>query len=201
MKVLKIAALLVLLVLLGTYGYSDADCRAGDRYEAMGDGTVLDCRTGLIWLQNATCTATSNSIANPDGRLSWYDAMKWVAGLHDGLCELGDGSADGDWRLPTKTEWMAMVEYARYTHSPAYSNPALTNDAGTAKWSSGAGSSFTSVQSTLYWSSTTLALNTTEAWSVNVNFGSWSPPAKTIIHYVWPVRGGQSRSFGTLRIE
>jgi hypothetical protein len=203
MQVGKIAVLLGVLGFLGTCGYVAADCRVGDRYEVSGtSGTVTDCRTGLIWLKNAKCTDTSNSIANPGGFLNWYNAQKWVAGLQDGLCGLTDGSIAGDWRLPTKTEWMAMVAYARYTHSPAYENPALTNDAGTAKWSSGGGSSFTALMpSSCYWSSTTYADNTALAWQVRMGLGDMDYYWKSTDCCVWPVRGGQSGSFGTLRIE
>ena len=75
MKVETIVLLLVVLVLFGTCAYA-ADCNNGGRYEDMGDGTVTDCRTGMIWLKNAQCTDTSNGIANPKGTLTWYDAMK-----------------------------------------------------------------------------------------------------------------------------
>jgi hypothetical protein len=199
MTVGKIAVLMaVFLVLFGTCGYSDADCITGAKYQAIGDGTVQDCQTGLIWLQNAKCTDTSNSIANPDGYLTWYDAMEWVAGLHDGLCGLSDGSSAGDWRLPTKTEWMAMVAYAYKTKG--YSNPVLTNDEGTGQWGTGT-SSFTNVQSNLYWSATTNAFNTDFAWDVFMLNGYMSCDYKAASLSVWPVRGGRSGSFGTLRIE
>jgi hypothetical protein len=205
MKVGKIAILLLVLVLFGTCDYVAAGCREGDRYEVNGtSGTVTDCRTGLIWLQNAKCTDTSSG--NPNGYLTWSNAMKWVAGLYgDGsgstICGLSDGSSAGDWRLPTKTEWMAMVVYARYTHVPAFTDPALTNDAGTDKWGASGTSSFTNVVSSHYWSSTTDAGNTTNAWNVNVDYGTMGIDVKANIGYVWPVRGGQSGSFGSLRIE
>jgi hypothetical protein len=200
----KIAVLLVVLVLFGTCGYAAADCvTGGAQYQAIGDGTVQDCQTGLIWLQNANCKATSNSIDNnPNQFLSWYAAQKWVAGLQDGLCGLSDGSSAGDWRLPTKTEWMAMIAYAYNTKK--YTNPTLTNDAGTLKWSSGAGSSFINVLSDYYWSSTTYENNPAVidyAWYVNLYLGYMSADTKAGNRYVWPVRGGQSGSFGNLRIE
>jgi hypothetical protein len=204
MKIFNIALLLAVLVLFGTWGYAAADCRAGDRYEADGpSGTVTDCRIGLVWLQNANCSYSTpiNGVTNSGAGLTWKDAMKWVAGLQTGICGLSDGSFAGDWRLPTKTELMAMVAYARYTHSPAYTNPSLTNDAGTAKWSAGAGSSFANVQSGYYWSSTTYAVNTASAWSVDMWDGLMSSNVKSNDYYVWPVRGGQAASFGSLRIE
>jgi hypothetical protein len=205
MKVIKITVLLAVLLLFGTCEYSAAACITGGKYAAIGDGTVQDCQTGLIWLQNANCTDTSNNIT-PDihGQLSWSDAMKWVAGLYgDGsgstVCSLSDGSSAGDWRLPTKTEWMTMIAYAYKTKH--YSSPALTNDAGTAPWSSGP-SSFTSVQ-TFYWTSTTYLGNTVSpaAWFVNMYTVGMAWRDKTDPGFVWPVRVGQSGSFSTLRIE
>jgi hypothetical protein len=98
---------------------------------------------------------------------------------------------------------MVMVEYAKRTPSPAYTNPALTNGAGTGKWT--AGDIFTNVQSCLntclYWSSTTYASGTFMAWSLYMWNGYFSLNDKVNDFYVWPVRGGQSGSFGTLRIE
>jgi hypothetical protein len=196
-------ALLGVLVLFGTCGYAAADCITGARYQAIGDGTVQDCQTGLIWLQNAGCTDTSNNIPNPIGDLTWPDAKKWVAGLGDGLCGLTDGSSAGDWRLPTKTEWMAMIAYASKTKGYT-SFPRLTNDAGNAQWSSGAGSSFTNVHP-FYWSSTFEDDPFSKRWFVNLcdDGGAWGEcgTSNPYIFAVWPVRGGQSGSFDTLRIE
>jgi len=45
------------------------------------------------------------------------------------------------------------------------------------------------VQSNNYWSSTTNAKNTDNAWNVNMNNGSVYNYNKTNNKYVWPVRG------------
>jgi hypothetical protein len=198
MKVGKIVVLLAVLVLFGTCAYAK-DCNIGGRYEDNNDGTVTDCKTGLVWLKNAKCTDTSNTIPNPNGYLTWYNAQKWVAGLGNGMCDLNDGSAAGDWRLPTKTEWMAMVAYAKRTPLPAYSNPALTDDIGTSKWTEG--NVFNNVLTNDYWSSTTSAINTVNAWVVYMLNGLMYNINKSNDYYVWPVRGGQSGTFGSLRIE
>jgi len=47
------------------------------------------------------------------------------------------------------------------------------------------------VQSNNYWSSTTYAPNTTNAWNVNLNDGNVNNDNKTNTNYVWPVRGGE----------
>jgi len=46
------------------------------------------------------------------------------------------------------------------------------------------------VQSNNYWSSTTNANNTDNAWNVNLNDGNVNNNDKTNTNYVWPVRGG-----------
>ena len=198
MKVINITVLLAVLILFGTCAYA-ADCNSGARYEDNnGNGTVTDCRTGLVWLKNAKCTATSNGIANTNGYNTWYNALKWVAGLQNGICSLADGSAAGDWRLPTKTEWMAMIAYAK---KQTYTDPVLTNDAGTAKWASGAGSSFTNVISNGYWSSTAYESMTDFVWFAYIWDGEMRNTPKVNSGYIWPVRGGLAGSFGSVRIE
>jgi len=48
----------------------------------------------------------------------------------------------------------------------------------------------TSVQSANYWSSTTNANNTSNAWNVNFNDGNVNTNDKSNNNYVWCVRGG-----------
>lgn len=50
---------------------------------------------------------------------------------------------------------------------------------------------FCGVQSNNYWSSTTNANNTDNAWLVNLNNGNVNNDNKTNTNYVWPVRGGE----------
>ena len=50
---------------------------------------------------------------------------------------------------------------------------------------------FTGVQSYFYWSSTTRASLTDDAWRVRLSDGIVSPSDKPGMYYVWPVRGGQ----------
>ena len=80
------------------------------------------------------------------------------------------------------------------------SEPTLTNGDGTAKWV--AGNAFNNVQpSGDYWSSTTNANDTSHAWDVYLGSGSVINLNKSSNFYVWPVRGGQSGSFGSLFIQ
>jgi len=79
---------------------ADGPCAwRGDRFAECGNGTVTDAATGLIWLQQADCLM----------RVPVTEAAARVAALADGQCGLFDGSAPGDWRLPTRAEWLATV--------------------------------------------------------------------------------------------
>lgn len=162
------------------------DCMG--RYEDNNDGTVTDCRTGIIWLKNTNCTETLGGINKGSGTLSWPDAGTWTANLTTGFCGLSDGSGIGDWRLPTKTEWMSMVTSAK---KQGFNKPALTNGAGTAQWAEG--DLFNNVQKTgYYWSSTTDAHHANYVWIVDMWSGNMVSHDTTYYYfYVWPVRGGQ----------
>jgi hypothetical protein len=142
------------------------------RFTDNGNGTVTDNLTGLIWLKDANCYDTR----------SWANALSDANTLANGTCSLSDGSSAGDWRLPNVRELQSLVHYG--VHSPA-----VPNTAGTGKWTSGA--PFTGVQSWYYWSSTTYAADTTDAWLVYLGHGGVNPDDKTATFYVWPVRGGQ----------
>jgi hypothetical protein len=125
----------------------------------LGNSTVRDNITGLIWLKNA----------NPAGRLNWNDAIDYAGNLVFG--------GYSDWRLPTKGEWEAFV-------NTSYYDPALSNAAGNGKWSQG--DAFYNVQSDFYWSSTASYNN---AWFVFMLYGDMNDSSKTSSYYVWPVRG------------
>jgi hypothetical protein len=143
------------------------------RFTDNSDGTVTDNLTGLIWLKDANCFGTS----------SWSNALSDCNTLADGACGLSDGSSAGDWRLPNVRELFSLLDFA-------FAGPALSNDAGTARWGTGT-SSFTNVQFSDYWSSNTYVNTTSSAWTVYMHNGHAYYYAKTNSYYVWPVRGGQ----------
>lgn len=145
------------------------------------DGTVTDNLTGLIWLKNANC---ANATRN------WATALTDVASLNSAGTmnsnNCGDtsnsGSQQTDWRLPNVRELQSIAHYG-------FSNPAVPNTVGTGKWT--AGNPFTGVQSSYYWTSTTFAASTSNAWYVLLSSGGVSSSGKADAWYVWPVRGGQ----------
>jgi formylglycine-generating enzyme required for sulfatase activity len=101
----------------------------------------------------------------------------------------------GAWRLPTKAEWETMVAAAK---KQEYTDPALTNAAGTAQWTDG--NAFISVQLVFYWSSTTYdgPWNTLidemdkrgAAWGVTMMVGYMDYGYKAERDNVWPVKVG-----------
>jgi len=152
------------------------------RFTDNSNGTVTDNLSGLIWLKNANCTDTVGGVAKSSGTLTWANALTWSNSLANGNCALSDGSTAGQWRLPNYKELVSLVNLA-------YTNPALSNAAGTAKWTEG--DVFSGVQSSSYWSSTSHAGNANNAWRLALLDGYVNGGAKSIVYFVWPVRGGQ----------
>jgi hypothetical protein len=137
------------------------------RFTDNGNGTVTDSLTGLVWLQNANCFGT----------VAWTDALTDANGLANGMCGLVDGSTAGQWRLPDVRELDSLVNADQSNLSTwltlqGFSNVTLAN----------------------YWSSTTSAGTTGDAWSLGASNGDWNYYDKSnsspTSNYVWPVRSG-----------
>jgi len=170
---------------------SDGDLQKGvawptPRFSDNSNGTVTDNLTGLIWLANANCTETVGGVIknSEEGRLSWSNAITWSNNLAGGDCGLTDSSEAGNWRLPNLFELESL-------RALQYFAPAFSNDAGTGKWAEDATSTFSNVQRR-YWSSTTAASNTNEAFYVDFYYPLVGVNSKddTSVNnrYVWPVR-------------
>jgi hypothetical protein len=141
------------------------------RFTDHGNGTVTDNLTNLVWLKNA----------NAFGGKTWTQALADCAALASGQADLTDGSTAGQWRLPSVRELKSLV-------CANYASPALANTAGTGQWT--AGNPFSSVQSGFYWSGTSFANTTGNAWIVVINVGNVFAVDKSNSNYVWPVRAG-----------
>ena len=144
------------------YGYTD-----------LGDGTVLDNKTNLIWFKDASAFE----------KMNWYNAMDMVAHLRSGEYGLSDGSEIGDWRLPTKEEWEEFFDYG-------YRKPPFSNAAGDGPWEEG--DAFDNVQLLYHWSSTTTSADVNDAWmAILGSSGRTFTYFKTFKNgIVWPVRSG-----------
>ncbi|MGZ8219078.1 Lcl C-terminal domain-containing protein [Methylomagnum sp.] len=146
------------------------------RYCDNGDGTVRDARTGLHWLKDAACADLGET---GDGKGTFAEANAAAASLRSGQCGLSDGSKPGDWRLPNRDEWLAML-------NPALKNPAIANAAGTGKWQPG--DAFINVQSGGYWSATTDSEASDFAWGAGLFAGVVASARKGTEGFIWPVR-------------
>mgnify|MGYP001616241930 CR=1 FL=1 len=135
-------------------------------YTDNGNGTVTDNNTELMWQKEDDGTA-----------YNWYQA----SGIYDatynpssqdvcGSLNLGGYS---DWRLPTKKELITIVDYAIHYPGPTINTTYFPN-----------------TESSVYWSSTTVAGNPGYAWGVNFSLG-YLPNSKHNGSYVRCVRGGQ----------
>jgi len=140
-------------------------------YTDLGDGTVTDAGTGLMWMQE---TADINA----DGNIDDNDKVIWINALS--YCEnltLGNHS---DWRLPDIQELRSLVDYNRYdpVTDPFFSSVPFR-----------------------YWSATTVASNTEEAWGILFKDGSdvWSN--KSVPCYVRCVRSGLYGEFRDVPLD
>ncbi|MBI5741792.1 MAG: DUF1566 domain-containing protein, partial [Nitrospirae bacterium] len=126
------------------------------------NGTVTDNLTGLVWLRNADCFGTQ----------AWSTALGSANALANGACGLTDGSTAGQWRLPNREELYSLIDFS--TWGPSF--PAVHP--------------FINLQACGYWTSTTEADWTANAWGISfldsdVNMGN-----KEDLKDVWPVRDG-----------
>lgn len=104
---------------------------AGIRFETRSDGTVIDHSTGLMW---------SAEDVGAD-RLTWQEADQTARAVTLG--------GHDDWRLPTRTELLSLVDDTRF-------NPAIDTEA------------FPTCKSDWYWTASPWAPSPASyAWIVN----------------------------------
>ncbi|MBV6343042.1 DUF1566 domain-containing protein [Candidatus Magnetobacterium casense] len=121
--------------------------------------TITDNLTGLMWTKNANL---------PGGARDWQGALDYVASMNSGAGTYGYT----DWRLPNINELESLVN-ATQAYQGAWLNA----------------QGFTNVQSPDYWSSTSYATATSDAWFVRMVEGIVNASVKSSYDYVWPVRG------------
>jgi hypothetical protein len=143
------------------------------RFVDNNNGTVTDNLTGLVWLKQVNCYGTMN----------WPSALSAANSLSTGTCGLADGSQAGDWRVPNVSELESLVSIAAL-------NPALPDNPFPAI---AGGSSLSSA----FWSSTTFAGLTVNAWFVSLDTGYLKNASKKNLLNLLAVRDGRS---GTVRL-
>ena len=133
------------------------------------------CLTGLVMSGEAQA---QRFVDNGDGTvtdtvtgLMWtknadpFGELNW----HDAMsrCSSFSISGIGGWRLPSRDELVTLSDAIQGGHP------------------------FTGVRWSYYWSSTTYAGYTGDAWDVYMHSGVVSTNGKTSAGHVWPVRAGQ----------
>jgi hypothetical protein len=153
------------------YPGDDGDLQRGvpwpdPRFLDNGDGTVTDRLTGLVWLQAGDYFPAQG----------WNGSVDSCRGLEDDGSGLTDGSQIRDWRLPNVNELSTLLN---------------AGEASGAAWLN-TECSFTNVGSSDYWTSTTNANDTGQAWLINLDSGAFSARDKGgITRRCLPVRDPQ----------
>ena len=153
------------------YGYSYYGDKDDDYYVRCVRGGELEpanlSRSGEIVTDSTTGLQWQDDDIVKTAERTWQEAIDY--------CE-NDVTLGGhnDWRLPNEKEMLSIRDKSHY-------NPAM--DTGS--------SGFQNFSSDYYWSSTTNAYYTSNAWVVNFNNGRSNYSNKTNNHYVRCVRGGQ----------
>jgi hypothetical protein len=139
-----------------------------------GNGTVTDTVTGLIWMKQADCI-----------HQDWSGALAAVAALASGQCGLTDGSTAGQWRMPNRKELQSLSDRAQNNHADYFSSNFVSANA-TINSQSPVFNNF--VQFQYYWTSTTNASATDNAWTVfSCDFGVYTA-SKSNVSYSLAVR-------------
>ena len=132
-----------------------------------GGAAVFDKETGLVWEKSPGDT-------DGDGDVDTNDDLTW-ANARSHCANKNVGGRKG-WRLPSFAELASLVD----PNNPD-GNPDLPP-----------GHPFVNVQSSLYWSATTVADDTAFAWDVRFSNGNVSTFNKTFTRFVWCVRAGMN---------
>jgi len=143
------------------YTGQDGDIQAGVPWPTPRFTVSGDCVT-----DNLTGLMWTKNANLPGGYKTWQQALDYTNGLS--LCGYTD------WRLPNVNELESLIN-AEQNNSATWLNT----------------QGFSNVQSSTYWSSTSLAYYPSYAWIVYMWDGYMGSGNKSNSSYVWPVRSGQ----------
>jgi hypothetical protein len=123
---------------------------ASPRFTDIGNGSVLDNTTGLIWLQNVNCVRTNypELLDETYDGVVWQMALDFVEGINSGTYYCGTTATD--WRLPNARELQSLIDF-----EAASSLPPPFENGFNHRW----------------WSSTSRPVNESQAYDVLVRDG------------------------------
>ena len=138
--------------------------KQANQFVVLGTGEVLDVTTGLRWQQTPGSADVTGAGASCNGSTPcvWQEAVDYCAAL------------GGGYRLPEVKELISLVDYGVASPGPVLP----------------AGHPFIDVQSSSYWSATSVANNPTFAWNVFFGNGIVFISNKTSDNFVWCARSG-----------
>ena len=159
-----LAALSLSLSLSAEQNTNIADDWPNSRYRIQGDGTVIDTKTGLMWMQcslDQTYEASDNSCSGSIVGYTWQAALAEASGY--------SFAGHDDWRLPNLNELRSLVAYDRYS-------PSINSDI------------FPNTTSSSYWSSSPTSDSSSYAWGLSFSDGDNGDIWRTNSYYVRLVR-------------
>lgn len=133
------------------------------RFIDKGDGTVTDRLTGLEWVKE-------------HGNIPLNTAKPWTAAVD--FCDTLSFATHSDWRLPSIKELESLMNYG----AGSWGNTLYG-------WFNSSETPF-SIYIDKFWSSTTAADSTGNAWWLNVERGQKGELSKVAYGLIWPVRDG-----------
>ncbi len=138
------------------------------RYRDIGDGTLLDIRTGLQWMRCALGQRWNGRTCDGEaGSWTWNNLNGQVRGIN----QQGGYGGHTDWCVPTIDELKTLIVED--------TQPAIDLEA------------FSGATCMWYWSSSPCAGSADRAWYVDFNRGYVYDSYKNVAYYVRLVRGGQ----------
>ena len=161
----------------------DGTVRAGAplAYTDNGDGTITDFNTGLMWEKKSS----DSSLHDQNTAFAWSGNGS-VGTIWDfvDLLNAANFAGHNDWRVPNVKELLSILDAQNHgpAVSAAFNNNCTVNCTVLTCSCTATGNP--------YWSSTTWAGATNEAWVVDFNFGFENMVLKSGLVFVRAVRGG-----------
>ena len=139
-----------------------ADGCDSSRFKCVMDGNaVLDKQTGLIWAKKAEFDQKP---------MPWDEAVK--------LCERFDIGGKKGWRLPTRDEFISLLDTSQSNPALPPGHPFILKEV----------DHYGGTGTQSYWTSTENKENDKSAWTIRIRLGKVTDNLKLFDSKVWPVR-------------